>query len=230
MIYFIILLSGDNMINKNISYEVYGSGKSIIYLHGWGMNKDSFKRVLNTNYKNYLIDLPGFGNSPLNKGYFLDDYVFKLKEFIDDLKIENPIIIGHSFGGRIAIKYSSMYDVKKLILVDSAGINLFSFKKMFNKIFKRGSVDYNNSSSYLRKTLVNVVNEDLRNNLKGISCETLIINGKKDKITPYKMARFLNKGIVNSGLVIIPKCGHIPFIERPKYYKLVVESFLSDEK
>ena len=112
--------------NLNVYYEKLGRGKEIILLHGWAANNNIYKKIVDrlvSKYSVYLIDLPGFGKSiDLDKEYTLDDYVLFLKKFIETLKIDNPILIGHSFGGRIAIKFSSLYKVNKLILVDSAGI------------------------------------------------------------------------------------------------------------
>ena len=111
--------------NKYVYFEKTGSGNPIILLHGWGVDIsifDSITNMLKTKYTVYAIDLPGFCKSEEpDIPYNLDDYVELLYQFIVDLDIYNPILLGHSFGGRIAIKFASSYKVNKLILVDSAG-------------------------------------------------------------------------------------------------------------
>lgn len=223
-----------------LNYELIGDGKTnIIYLHGWQMDLNSFRNVINKNRRNYLIDLPGFGKSLLDRAYSLDDYVYQLRKFIIEKSIDNPIIVGHSFGGRIAMRYAKYYDVKGLILVDSAGIKLINLrvklKRFIYKMFKAiniklnmGSNDYKMANELLKGVLKNVCNTDQKYDLEHIKCPTLVVYGKKDKVTPIKMAKIIKNGIKASGLVIIPKAGHFPHLEKPNYYYRIQESFIGD--
>ena len=87
-----------------------------------------------------IIDLPGFGESKEPDDIWdLSDYVENLHKLLKELDINNPSLIGHSFGGRIAIKYASKYKVNKLILFGSPCIreNRQDIKeKIFKKIKK----------------------------------------------------------------------------------------------
>lgn len=237
--------------NININYETKGIGEVIIILHGWGRSIDDFleiSNILSNKYQVYLIDLPGFGKSDTPKdAYNLDDYVLFLKRFIEFKKINNPIIIGHSFGGRIALRYASLYKVNKMILISSAGIKRFSLKvkvkiisyklkkwyyRTFNKvssyeklIASAGSADYVSSNDIMKKTLSNVVADDQRKELKEIDAEVLLMWGKKDNATPYKDALLMNKKIKNSGLVTF-NSGHFPFLEDSYSFKKVIKQYL----
>ncbi len=237
--------------NININYETKGNGEVIIILHGWGRSIDDFleiSNILSNKYQVYLIDLPGFGKSDTPKdAYNLDDYVLFLKRFIEFKKINNPIIIGHSFGGRIALRYASLYKVNKMILISSAGIKRFSLKvkvkiisyklkkwyyRTFNKvssyeklIASSGSADYVSSNDIMKKTLSNVVAVDQRKELKEIDAEVLLMWGKKDNATPYKDALLMNKKIKNSGLVTF-NSGHFPFLEDSYSFKMVIKQYL----
>ena len=90
--------------NWNINYEVMGEGNPVVLLHGWLANLETMRPIANNlsqNFKVYLVDVIGFGKSdlpehPLNTNNFGDF----LKEFLNTLKIKNPILIGHSNGGR----------------------------------------------------------------------------------------------------------------------------------
>lgn len=239
--------------NKYVYFNKVGSGDVVILLHGWGVDSTIFNEIVDTlkdKYLVYTIDLPGFGKSDEPSiAYTLDDYVELLYLFILDKSIEHPIIIGHSFGGRIAIKYASLYQVNRLILIDSAGlkpvnnfkikykINIYKFKKWFYKTTKNvikyndllinsGSSDYKNASSIMKKTLSNVTSIYLDNILKNIICDTLIIWGKKDDVTPYKHAIKLKKKIKNAGLVTLEGVGHFPFIESKKTFNKIIKSYL----
>lgn len=239
--------------NKYVYFEKTGSGNPIILLHGWAASStifESITNILKTKYTIYVIDLPGFGKSEEpDKPYNLDDYVDLLYQFIIDLDIYNPILLGHSFGGRIAIKFASLYNVSKLILVDSAGLKqknfiktktkilLYKLKKKYYKITKNvikyndllinsGSTDYKEASVIMKKILVNVTNEYLDKHLKDITCDTLIIWGKKDDVTPYYNAIKLKKKIKNAGLVTLKGVGHFPFIESKKTFNKILKSYL----
>ena len=238
----------------NINYDIVGSGDPVILLHGWGTNYNTFSYL--TNYlKNYftvfLIDLPGFGKSEEPPHiYTLDNYVHFLFTFIEELQIENPIILGHSFGGRIAIKYAAVSDnIKKLILVDSAGIKHIKSLNTYFKIVKykylkfyyrktknitkynqlnkvSGSTDYVALSDIMKGTMTKVLKENLKPKLKKIKVETLLIWGKDDKSTPYKDAAIMNKHISNSGIVSFDNVGHFPYLERKKQFNHIIGNFL----
>ena len=106
----------------NINYKIEGNGKPIILLHGWGTSMNTFESLtkeIKENYQVHLIDLIGFGKSDLPlKPINLNEYVLCLYEYINYNNISKPIILGHSFGGRIAIKYASCFNnIEKLILI-----------------------------------------------------------------------------------------------------------------
>lgn len=225
-----------------MNFEVYGNGEEVIFLHGWGQSLETFYPIKKyfSNNKIYLVDLPGFGKSRNPEEYNLDYYVAILRKFIIENKINNPIILGHSFGGRIAIKYSSIYNVKKLILVNSAGIIHHGFKykvkvflyKFLKKIgikINMGSSDYKNCNDELKKVLVSVTNESLIDAMKKIEAQTLLIYGSNDQITPVADAKLIEEYIRNSALVIIPNAAHFSYLDNPIYFALVLESFLMSD-
>ena len=223
-------------------YQEYGKGKPLIFLHGWGQSHETFLPFVKhfDDYRVILVDLPGFGKSPDPIYYNLDYYVHKLHTLVIEKGYDKPIIVGHSFGGRLAIKYASKYDVSKLILVDSAGIKHHGFryyckiywyklKKRLGMKPKGGSTDYQNASNIMKKVLISVTNESLINCMKKISCSTLLIFGEKDSVTTVADARVMEKYIRNSGLVVIPEAGHFSYLDRPNYFLLVLDSFLSSD-
>ncbi|MDD2445779.1 MAG: alpha/beta hydrolase [Clostridia bacterium] len=231
-------------MGKNVYYKKVGKkGDWIVFLHGWGGSVDSFLAVAKTfeNNRCLLIDFPPFGKSEsMNEIWKLEDYVFLLKEFLDFLKIDNVKLISHSFGGRVAILFASIYNnVSKLILVDSAGIkpkkNLIIWlkikkykllKKLGFKQKNKGSKDYKSLSDNMKKTFVNIVNRHLEKECLKINCPTLIIFGEKDKTTPIYMAKKLNSLIKDSEVIIFKNAGHFAYLDKFNDFVIISNKFM----
>ncbi len=234
------------MIDKlKIAYDVKGEGQCIILLHGWGANRYTFDKLYNhisTNYKVYRIDLPGFGESEIDEAYSVLEVAEILRKFILLFNIECPIILGHSYGGRIAIKYSSIYKVDKLILVSSAGIrNKLSMKKRIKQFFykrmkkinskiKMGSKDFLAASNLNRRMLVKTVNEDLKEDMKLINAITLIIHGVNDKEVNINDARKMRDLIKYATLIEFSNTGHFPYLEDYIKFNSIIDVFIKGDK
>lgn len=129
-------------------------------------------RLWQDRYSCFLLDLPGFGNSPLPCGYTVENYVRDIEEFIRHRALSNVVLIGHSFGGKLAFfmkKSHPEYEVIGIapsIVKQPFRLQVFLKatayrlgKKLHlpvHRIFK-GSRDYRNSSGFLRITFLNVV-------------------------------------------------------------------------
>lgn len=230
--------------------------KFIVFLHGWGSDLNSFlwlKDYFLDDYSMIFLDFDGFGKTGEPKRSMnLSDYVQKLKSLLDGFGIEELILVAHSFGGRVAIKYlfNYQYDYKKtsLCLIDSAGIvprrnlrykfRVWRYKKLKNKkdksskeiekLSKFGSDDYKALSSTMKQTFVNVVNEDLSKYAKFLKCRTIIVWGTKDKDTKPYMAKKLHRLIQNSKLIFLKDVGHFSFIEKKQEFIIILDSFLKN--
>lgn len=230
---------------KKIYYEITGeTGEWIVFLHGWGGSVNSFSGVIHKfeNQKCLNLDFPPFGKSEeMTDIWELEDYVFMLKYLVDFLEIKKLKIIAHSFGGRVAIMFTSLYNdmVDRLILVGSAGIKpkknlIVSFKIFKYKLFKKlgfkqknkGSQDYKKLTDKMKKTFVNLVNRHLEKECKNITCPTLIIVGENDKETPVYMAKKLNSLIKNSGLITFKNAGHFAYLDNFNEFIIISKNFL----
>ena len=231
--------------NININYEVSGVGPPLIFLHGWGSDLHIFDKVvsqINEDYRIYQVDLPGFGESEIKNAYSIDEYAEIIHLFCVELGLTKPVLLGHSFGGRIAIKYASIYVIDKLILVSSPGvkerfniirwfkIRLYKLTKKMNINTSFGSTDYKKANGFLKDVLVKSVNNDLTQSMYEIKCDTLIIHGKKDKTVPLYVAKKIKNNIASSGIVVVKNAGHFPFIDRYRLFIIVLKSFLSGNK
>lgn len=230
----------------SINYIQYGEGKDILLLHGWGQNIEMMKILgdnFDSKYRITILDLPGFGKSSEPKeAWNMTKYSDMLEEFINILEIKKPIIIGHSFGGRLAIRYSSNHAVEKLVLFGSPCIRdekelplsvkiLKSIKKMplmdkFGEYMKQyiGSRDYKAASPIMRQTLVNVVNEDLSNYAKQIEEPTLLIWGEDDQEAPVELAKDLEKIMNDAALIVLPGT-HYAYVENLQQVVNILNSF-----
>lgn len=198
--------------------------KTIVWLHGWGRSSEEFYPFLNEfkQFNHLFVDALGFGKSDEpNKALKLNDYVNYLNVVINEFKISDPILIGHSFGGRIAINYSYLYPTYKVFLVSAKAFKNKSIKywfsvykyklkrnlfKIFNKekyhklITSSGSVDYKNASLVMKETMKNIVNDDLESKLKKINCECVVLGSINDSVVRYdetlKIHTLLRKSVL----------------------------------
>ena len=90
-----------------------------------------------------------------------------------------------------------------------------------------GSTDYRNATPLMRDILVNTVNLDITEEVKKISCPTLIIWGTLDDQVPVERAYELESLIEDAGVVIYENCTHYAYLERLGQTINVVNSFLS---
>lgn len=242
-------------------YKISGSGNiPVLLLHGWGASFDTYRGViaaLSDRCTLYAVNFPGCGGSEaMKEPWDVDDYCDFVIEFLKFVNVENPIIIGHSHGGRVAMKLVADGSVQppKLVLLDAAGlIPKKSFKQKFRaksfKAIKRvltlpivknhsegllnkarayyGSADYNAAPEVLRKTMVKLVNTDIRDVLPNIKCPTLLIWGENDTATPLADAKIIESLIADAGLCVIKGTGHFSFCEKPYEASAILRSFIN---
>ena len=223
-----------NIQNIDINYIQYGKGNDILLLHGWGQNIEMMRPIgdyLCDRFRITILDFPGFGESeePHNP-WNIDKYSEILEQFVKKVGIKKPIVIGHSFGGRVAIRYSSNNPIEKLVLFGSPCIriqeNLSLGVKFLKKIKKLpgmnaigeymkqyiGSRDYKAASPIMRQTLVEVVNEDLSKYAREIEEPTLLIWGEHDEEAPLHDAKELEKIMIDAALIVLPGT-HYAYLE-----------------
>lgn len=238
--------------DTDIHYIKYGSetGKPIVLLHGWGQNIEMMKPIgdaFQEEHPIFILDLPGYGKSPEPPyAWTVLDYVKAIYEWLQSCDVQNPILMGHSFGGKISLLYASMYPVSKLILFASPfkkEVEKLSFKTKVLKSVKKlpgmkniaelakkhmGSVDYRNASPKMREILVGTVNFDISKEVENIKCPTLIIWGTNDEAVPVERAYELEKRIADAGVVIYEGCTHYAYLEQLGKTIQVLQIFLKE--
>lgn len=231
---------------NNINYIQYGSGEDIVLLHGWGQNIEMMRPLGDCflDKRVTILDFPGFGDSSNPEhAYTIYDYVEILEEFLEKLNIKKPIIMGHSFGGRVSIIYASRNDVEKLVLFGAPCIRNYKKSKkeeLLKKIKKLpgmdkigeyakkyiGSTDYRNATPVMRETLVNVVNEDLTEYAKKITCPTLLIWGTLDDQAPIEDAKELESLLKDGALIPLEGYTHYAYLEALPQVNNILHNFI----
>lgn len=239
-----------------INYEIIGEGKPLLILHGWGSNSGRWQKVgellAESGVKVIIPDLPGFGNSQEpSLAWSLDDYCEFIQEFIKLLNLEKFYLLGHSFGGALAVKCSLKFPEKidKLILVSAACFRRSSFKKkllyIVSKIFKVfslipfvkkafykfivGKSDYSYTRGIMKDIYLKIIKEDLSDILLQVRVPTIIIWGENDDVTKIKDARLINEKIKDSRLEIISDANHDLNTKAPKELSKSIKQFLKIE-
>lgn len=251
-----------NGVKLHFSETGNPEGKPAVIMHGWGCNIStvaSISAALEDSMRVISIDLPGHGKStepPLlddGKPWGVMEYADCVETLLKSLDIQNPALIGHSYGGRVAIVIGSRSPVDKIVLVDAAGIKpkrsfkyywkVYTFKTMKKilpvlvgnkkaqriierKRAKSGSADYRQASPVMRMVMSRSVNQDLKHLLPKISAPTLLIWGEKDTATPLSDGQAMERLIPDAGLVKFPDAGHYSFLDNPAGFRAVVRSFL----
>ena len=206
--------------------NVNSDNPNVCFLHGWGTSGKDFNKI-ESHFDFITIDIPGFGKSvPFTKSFSpksYAEYLFKLiPESVD-------VIVGHSFGGRIAAHLSQMQNYRKIVIIASPlirkikpnnGFSVFKLYKFMNNLYiisgsrldelknKYGAEDYKNANKVLKDTLVMAVNDDLSEILPQISSKVELIYGQEDLVVPVKVGIDSSRIIPDSQLTIIPDEGH----------------------
>ena len=248
-----------DLAGVRVYYEQAGAGSPVILLHGWGGRAAAMRPFidwLGAECSVVALDFPGFGQSALPPTpWGVGDYARSLVLFLDTFGLATCAVVGHSFGGRVAIKLAATAPerVAKLVLVDSAGLRprttpgqsivsaalkcarlvlsapgLGAVRGRAERMARArlGSEDYREAGP-LRETFVRVIAEDLRPLLPQIRAPTLLLWGELDDQTPVSDARIMEREIPDSGLVVLRGAGHFCYLDRPADACRVVRSFLA---
>lgn len=230
--------------------------KKLYILHGWSVDKNNedkwidFRAELKAlGIESEFLGLPGL-TTTLDQEWHLDDYVNWLDDQLKGRK--DIILLGHSFGGQLAVRYNRTHQgqIKKLVLIDSAGIVdrsvkmkvkrlVFGILAKFGKIFFRAKFfrkilyrltrekDYYNAPPIQRRTMTNVINEEIIADLSEVSSPTLIVWGSDDKVTPLKNSLVFTENISSGKLEVIDGARHAPHFTHPHKVAQVVAEFVS---
>lgn len=224
-------------------------------LHGWSIsnqNRQKWQPFLNllkkAGFSVHFLEIPGL-STPLDESWYLQDFVDWLEKELHGQK--NVALLGHSFGGQLSIRYTALHpqQISRLILVDSSGIRDKRLRARFKrKVFfilaKTGKnflkapifrtilykmareTDYKKAPPAQRKSMANVLQDEILEDLPQITCPTQIIWGADDTTTPLRNAHLLHEAIVGSTLDVIEGARHSPQFTHPEQVVKTIQNFL----
>ena len=206
------------------------------------------------NHRVYAVDLPGHGKSEGIGHHSIDDYVTVVMEFIEAIKLNSVILVGHSMGGAIALRAAVRFPERVLAL---GLLGSAARLRVSPVILQRASdpakiaeairlvIDLSfasQSSARLRELAAQRMAEtrpavlygdflacddfNITNQLSRISAPTIILCGAEDKMTPIKDSEFLRDHITGARLEIISDAGHMLMLEQPDHVAEVLADFV----
>ena len=243
-------------------YQLEGQGDPVVLLHGWGASSQNLAGVaacLAPLFRVMSVDLPGFGwsQAPLAT-WGIADYADHVRQLLDEIRIAKAALLGHSFGGRVAIQLAACHPerVGPLILVASAGVRPRRGPRYYARVAtakalrrlsmlpglagvgsrllsrwqaKVGSRDYL-AAGRLRPTLVKVVNEDLTPALTSVQAPTLLLWGDQDQEVRRPAVEIMAARIPRARLKVFVGAGHFPFQDAPEAFCQAAKEFLQAER
>ena len=236
---------------KALPVIIKGSGKPLVFLHGFMSSKEAFLNQINffsKKFKVYAPDLTGFGeNEKMPFPYTLGDYLNDFLALVSQSKSKKVSVAAHSFGCRIALKALCETDVvDRAVLIGAAGLKTkksarYFLRKAGYKICKPFltrerleskffSEDYNMLGSVQKSSFKLVTSETFDDKLSAIKVPILAVFGENDRETPPYLADKIVNGVKGAQKYIMKGCGHFCFLEKPAEFNLIANEFLSDKE
>lgn len=231
----------------------------LVIIPGWNGTQESWKNFIQLareDFEVYFIDMPCFGNEPCPKEIWgVDNYAEYVKNKI--INLEKPILLGHSFGGQVAVNLAANNPdlFSRLILSGAAAMRrkrilrnlffsllakigkaLFSFpyinksEKLAKKILYKlaDSPDYGSTSEIKRDIFKKVIRESQLYLLDKIKIKTLVVWGKKDGCVPLKEGKIIANLIPGAKLEIFSNGRHGLHIQQPVKLLEIIKQFLNE--
>ncbi|MGH9182505.1 MAG: alpha/beta fold hydrolase [Acidimicrobiales bacterium] len=218
--------------------EQVGSGRpEVLALHGWRRDRrDLVPAVAGLNA--VAVDLPGFGATPPpEEAWGTAEYAAMLGPIVAEM--DRPVVVlGHSFGGRVAVQLAATRPeaVRALVLT---GVPLlrppaprparaYRLARALHRAglvgdgameavrARSGSADYRQASGIMRQVLVRVVNESYEDELGSLDCPVELVWGERDAVAPLEMARAAARLVADARLTVCPGADHFSFRTHPE--------------
>ena len=216
--------------------EAYGDGPPrVLALHGWGRRGSDFAPSL-ADFDALAVDLPGFGATPAPEDVLgAEGYARLVAPVLDGFEAP-PVVVGHSFGGRIAVCLAAANPdrVGSLLISGAPLVRLapgrkpsatYRLLRFLNQVGlvndvrmeeirrSRGSADYRAATGVMREVLVKVVNESYEGELARLKSRVILLWGEDDGEVPVAVAerslRIIRQAGGSAELEVLPEIGHL---------------------
>ena len=240
-------------------YAMSGAGAPLVYIHGNTGSSRWFSRVMDVpGFRTYALDMPNFGRSqPMPGEVDLHRYAGYVHGFIEELRLEAPVVVGHSLGGAVAqsLALRNPANVGKLVLIDSAAPKGLQTPKERYPLIEMMRKDKSFVAKALAPTAPTLVdpaffetlvddafamnerawignaealsNFDVSADARRFDKPVLVIWGRKDFIVTEAMARDTAAAYPHSELVILEEVGHSVIVEDPARFLSILNSFIA---
>jgi len=226
----------------------------LLFIHGAGGNNRIWENQTRYFSNAIAVDLPGHDSGDGKRT--VDEYVDYVKKFCDEKGLKNIVMVGHSMGGAITLKFALTYPeyLKAIVLVDT-GAKLRVAPIIFEEIKRNydNVMELMKKYAFSEKTPVEIKNKtveimkrvkpevfygdfeacdkfDVMESLNRINLPTLIICGKDDLLTPVTYSEYLRANIPNSTLKVLDDAGHMVMLEKPEEFNKILEDFINSLK
>ncbi len=240
-----------------------GAGQPVLMVHGWGADigllQPLARQLAALNYRIYMFDLPGFGESaPPPEPFSIFDYADFCRAFLNYHDLDAVRYFGHSLGGRLGLILASDHAqrILSMVLSNSAGIraSLPASARLRQEIYKMArsgllnlgatqtaerlrqrysrryaSADYRAAAPVMRQTLVKVVNQDLLHKARQVAVPTVLVWGDKDEDTPLWMGEKLEQTIPDAALIVFEGAGHYAYLDFPQKTASIMHALFNAE-
>lgn len=242
-----------SFLDGSLFAEVFGEDPpTVLALHGWGRRGRDFALCLD-GLPSLAPDLPGFGASPPPSTSMGADGYAEVLDSVMPVFESPPVIVGHSFGGRVAVCLASRRpeSVRGLVLTGvpllrrgstrrptaryrllraANRLRLLPDRRMEEIRRRSGSADYRAASGVMRDILVRVVNESYPEQLSALRCEVRLVWGSEDREVPSEVAHeaagIINRGPGRAEVEVVAGAGHLLPLEAPDSLRRAIDSLL----
>lgn len=219
----------------NIYYEVTGNGQPFVFIHGGGLECNSWNSqtaYFSKRYRVITFDIRGHGRSEVpERSYSISDCVEDLRQLLDYLGVQRTYLAGLSMGGNIALSFTLDYPERVNALILAGTNSGLVLERVVNssegKVARLKSSQQIDTAMRYEKTIeANVTRPDLTGRLSEITKPVLLMVGDRDNSTPRHFSEAMHRGIANSQMIVFTDCGHKCHEEQPDTFNSVVDDFL----
>lgn len=229
----------------DLDFFIEGKGPVILLLHGWGQNKEMMRPLSSLLKKDYTcisIDMPGFGNSEFDDSKNIKEYATTIHDFLlNKLNIKVSYIVGHSFGGKVALEYHFLYGVKALSFIASPimkpkrklkyymNVLIYKVKRKLGIKTNMGSTDYKETKKEMKRFFISVVNTHYNKRIPKIRVPILLIYSKTDEKVEFKSAKKLSKKLLRNKLRVI-NGDHFAYLNNREIVSMEIHNFFKERE
>ncbi len=210
---------------------------TLLLIHGWNTSRlymESFVQPFSNAFNVLLIDL----FSQIDKALSVGDFIEEIHQIVEKNLTNDLVVLGHSFGGKLAYFYSEKYPVKGLILIAPSLVRprrnpLNSFKVFLYKSFRKhslpiphflsGSKDYRNASGVMKETFLLCVHEYLTKKREN-HAKTLVIGFRKDEAVRKYQIKKIRKYLPKAEIRFYPG-NHFSYLDYVKEIRLDFDEY-----